>query len=261
MLRNTLGCLKDDRVNFKLIGAQVCDVDQKVIIAITNTLRLCQHAIINAAVSIPGADIVGTPTIARLICDAALRSFGFPKVLSTDLEEIMRKIVWQSMYKFLYSTVPILAMTVTTVALAGPLALIPMAVNSLISIPATARVVISCSCDIILCLERAFSVSSEWVGSKEIKAAAEWYKVNLFDTVHQEVATLIPQYSLRSNPIAGLRQSFQFSKLRVGMETIIDRHRTPKLTKDLPAELDSSASSGREDDSDDEVLKRLSELA
>ena len=66
------------------------------------------------------------------------------------------------MYKFLYSTVPILAMTITTGALAEPLALIPMAVNSLISTPATARVVVSCPRDIILCLERAFSVTSEW---------------------------------------------------------------------------------------------------
>ena len=173
----------------------------------------------------------------------------------------MRKMVWQSMYKFLYSTVPILAMTITTGALAGPLVLIPRAVNSLISTPATARVVVSCSCDIILCLERAFSVSSEWVGSKEIKAAAEWYKVNLFDAVHQDVATLIPQYSLRSGPMAGLRQSFQFSKLRVGMEAIIDRHRASKPTKGLPAELKSLASSGPDDDIDDDVLRRLNEQA
>lgn len=226
-------------------------MDQKVIIAITNTLRLCQHAIINAAVSIPGADLVGTPRIARLICDAALRSFGFPRIRSTDLEEIMRKIVWQSMYTFFYKTVPILAMTVTAGVFAGPLVLIPIAVNSLISTPATARVVVSCSCDIILCLERTFSVSSEWVGSKEIKAAAEWYKVNLFDAVHQEVATLIPQYRLRKN--------FQFSKLRAGMEAIINRHRTSKPTKDLPTELNSLASSGPDDDIDDDVLRRLNE--
>ena len=228
-------------------------MDQKVIIAITNTLRLCQHAIINAAVPIPGADIVVTPTIARLICDAALRSFGFSKVHSADLEVIMRSIVWQRMSTFFYKAVSILAMTVTAGVFAGPLVLIHMAVNSLISIPETARVVVSCSCDIILCLERAFSVSSEWVGSKEIRAAAEWYKVNLFDTVHQEVAILIPQYSLRKN--------FQFSKLRVGMEAIINRHRTLKPTKDLPAELDSLASSGPGDDSDDDVLRRLNEQA
>ena len=189
--------------------------------------------------------------IARLICDTALRSFGFSKVHSADLEVIMRSIVWQRMYTFLYKTVTILATTVTAGVFAGPLVLIPMAVNSLISTPATARVVVSCSCDIILCLERAFSVSSEWVGSKEIKAAVEWYKVNLFDTVHQEVATLIPEYRFRKN--------FQFSKLRVGMEAIIDRHRASKPTKDLPAELDLVASSGPGDDSDDDVLRRLNE--
>ena len=197
--------------------------------------------------------------IARLICDTALRSFGFSKVHSADLEVIMRSIVWQRMYTFLYKTVTILATTVTAGVFAGPLVLISMAVNSLISTPATARMVVSCSCDIMLCLERAFYVSSEWVGSKEIKAAAEWYKVNLFDAVHQEVATLIPQYSLRSSPMAGLRQSFQFSKLRVGMEAIINRHRASKPTKDLPAELDSLASSGPGDDSDDDVLRRLNE--
>lgn len=83
----------------KLTGAQVCDGDQKAIFAITTTLRLCQHAIVNAAVSIPGADIAGTPNVARFICDAALRTFGFSKIHSTDLEEIIRQIVWQSMYK------------------------------------------------------------------------------------------------------------------------------------------------------------------
>ena len=241
----------------KLIGAQVCDVDQKVIIAITETLRLCQHAIINAAISIPGADIVGTPTIARLICDAALRSFGFSKIHSTEMEEIMRQIVWQSMYKFFYRTVPVLAMTVTAMVLAGPVALIPIAVNSLISTPETARVVVSCSCDIILCLERSFSVHSDWVGSKGVKAAAEWYKINLFDTVHQEVATLIPKYNFKSSPVGGLGQSFQFSKLRIGMEAIIDRHRTSKPTKDSQAKMEFLADSGSEDDSDDGVLRRL----
>ena len=245
--------MKDDRVIVKLIGAQVCDVDQKVIIAITETLRLCQHAIINAVISVPGADIVGTPTIARLICDAALRSFGFSKIRSTEMEKIMRQIVWQSMYKFFYRTVPILAMTVTATVFAGPLGLIPVALNSLISTPATARVVVACSCDIILCLERSFSVSNDWVGSKEVKAAAEWYKANLFDTVHQEVDALIPKY----NPISSLRESFQFSKLRIGMEAIIDRHRTSKPTKDLQAKIESVASSGSEDESDDDVLKRL----
>ena len=249
--------MKDDRVIVKLIGAQVCDVDQKVIIAITETLRLCQHAIINAAISVPGADIVGTPTIARLICDAALRSFGFSKIHSTEMEKIMRQIVWQSMYKFFYRTVPILAMTVTATVFAGPVGLIPVALNSLISTPATARVVVSCSCDIILCLERSFSVNNDWVGSKGVKAAAEWYKVNLFDTVHQEVDALIPKYNLISNPISSLRQNFQFSKLRIGMEAIIDRHRTSKPTKDLQAKIESVTSSRSEDESDDDVLKRL----
>ena len=152
LLRKTLGCLRHEKVVVELIGAQVYDVDQKFVFAITDTLQYQYRAL--------------TLSVHRRLHDssanAALRSFDFPKVHSTDLEEMMRKIVGQSMYKFLYSTVPILAMTVVTGVLAGPLALIPMAVNSLLSTPATARVVVSCSCDIILCLERAFSVSSEW---------------------------------------------------------------------------------------------------
>ena len=138
-----------------------------------------------------------------------------------------------------------------------------MVVNSLISTPATARVVVSCSCDIILCLERAFSVSSEWVGSKEIKVAAEWYKVNLFDIVHQEVATLIPHHRLRSSSMTGLRPSFQLQQIYVcGMES---HHRQASIRASKPdkgtcrlAELESSASSGREDD---DVTRRLKELA
>ncbi len=250
--------MHDYRVIAKLIGAQVCDVDQKVITAITDTLRLCQYAIINAAISIPGADIIGTPTIARLICDAALRSFGFAKVHSIALERIMRRCVWQSMYKFLYGAVPILALTITTLPIVG-LGVAFMLMNSIISTPATARVVVSCSCDIILCLERAFSVNNDWVGPKEIRAAAEWYKVNLFDTVHHEVNTLIPVHSLKSVSLASLKQSFQFSKLRVGMEAIIDRHRASRPIEDLPADFGSSISNASEHESQDDVLERLNE--
>ena len=258
LLQKTLDCLQNDSVIMKLVGAQVCDVDQKVMIAITESLRLCQHAIINAAISIPGADIVGTPTIARLICDASLRSFGFSRVRSNHLEETMRQIVWQSMYKFFYMSVPILSLTMTAMVLGGPIALIPIAVNSIISTPATARVVVSCSCDIILILEHAFSVNSQWVGPREVEVAAKWYKSNLFDAVHHEVNALIPLPSLMSATISNLKRSFQFGKLRVGMKAIIDKHRTQKPANTLPAELGSSADYASEDD--DDVLNRLSEL-
>ena len=216
-----MACLDNERVRQFCVAAQIVSVDEKVDTAISETLRLCRHAIRASAAPIPASSLISTPTVSRLICEASLHSFGFPKVQSQEMDKIMRDIVWQNMGKFFYMTLG--SMVVFTgiglglAVAAGPLGAIALAAGCLMAMPTTARVVISCACDIILILEHAFNLGSRYVGPAEIEAAARDQKSKT-QIIHGQVEKLIPLY--------GISMSLQISKLRVGMLDIINEHRS-----------------------------------
>lgn len=149
----------------------------------------------------------------------------------------MRDIVWQNMGKFFYMTLG--SMVVFTgiafglAIAAGPLGAIALAAGCLMAMPTTARVVISCACDIILILEHAFNLGSRYVGPTEIEAAARDHKSKT-QIIHNQVEKLIPLY--------GISMSLQISKLRVGMHEIINEHRSRQGQKaNSLAELEGTA--------------------
>ena len=226
LLNKTLDCLDNERVRQFCVAAQIISIDEKVDTAITETLRLCRHAIRASAAPIPASSMVSTPTVSRLICEASLHSFGFPKIQSQDMDKIMRDVVWQNMGKFFYVTLGSMVVysgiAVGLTVAAGPLGIIALAAGCLMAMPTTARVVISCACDIILILEHAFTLGSRYVGPAEVEAAARDHKSRTH-IIHGQVEKLIPLY--------GIKMSLQLSKLRVGMQEIIDEHRSKRDEK------------------------------
>ena len=118
LISQTLELITDDRVRVFAVAAQVVDVEQKIDAAITECMRLGTHAIRTAMVPIPFSSAIGTPTVARILCQNVLQCFGFPKALPEQVEEIMTRVVLGHLKKFMAVTITeFLAVGVTTAGL------------------------------------------------------------------------------------------------------------------------------------------------
>lgn len=218
LLQKTLECLDNEELRIWVVGSQVCDVEQKIETAIEKSVRLCRDTLITTGAA-PMGSVIVAPTMARLVCDVALRAFGFGKVSELQFEGIMREVVWYNTDTFFYKTLAILAAEITTLALLGPIGLSVVAAEMLIAIPRTVRVVVACACDVILILEHAFSVNGQRVWPSEIRRSATEYKAKM-PAVHGEVNQLIPTWNPSVNKAyKGMPQ------LRGGMEKIIQKYR------------------------------------
>ena len=232
LLSQTLALIVDERVRLFCVAAQVVDVEQKINSAITECMRLGTHAIRTAAVPLPFTGMIATPTVSRLICESVLQCFGFPKAAPDEVEAIMRDIVMGNLKKFMaVSLTQFLAVSVAAAGVAVPTAGIGVvvgAVGCLWALPVTARMLLKCSCDMILVLERSFRYEGKYVSTKQIEDAAKYYSTSTIKTfagkekrlqqqVHDEVDQLIP---LKSATIG-----FKFNKLRGDVERIVSSNR------------------------------------
>ncbi|KAK9424118.1 hypothetical protein SUNI508_03606 [Seiridium unicorne] len=241
LVTQTLGLIADERVRLFCVAAQVVDVDTKINSAITECMRLGTHAIRTAAVPLPFSGIIGTPTVSRLICEHVLQCFGFPKAAPAEIESIMTNVVMGNMKSYMTHSITqfILVSAVTIgvgIATAGIGAILGAA-SCLLGLPPAARMLLKCSCDMILILERSFRYEGKYVSVKQIEDAARYYTTTTIKTfagkekrlqqqVHDEIDNLIP---LRKMHI-GLR----FNRLRTGVEDIIYSSRFGK-PPDYPA--------------------------
>lgn len=116
LLQTTLECLNTEELRVWVVGSQVCDVEHKIETAIEQSVCLCQDTIV-ATRAAPRVRIVVVPTMARLVCNVALRAFGFGKVSEKQFEEIMREVVWCNTDRLCYKTLGIFAVETTTLAL------------------------------------------------------------------------------------------------------------------------------------------------
>ncbi|KAM5381436.1 hypothetical protein ACJA88_004511 [Fusarium oxysporum] len=179
LLSQTLGLIVDERVRLFCVAAQVVDVEQKINSAITECMRLGTHAIRTAAVPLPCTGLVGTPTVSRLICEHVLQCFGFPKAAPAEIEQIMSDIVMSNFKQYLrVSLSQFAAVSAISVGAAVPtmgIGIIVGAAGCLLGLPPTARMLLKCSCDMILILERSFRYDGKYVSIKQIEDAAKYY--------------------------------------------------------------------------------------
>lgn len=235
LLSRTLETIDDENVRLFCVAAQVVDVDQKIDSAVTESIRLGRHAVNTARTPFPLSAAISTPTISRLLCDHILRCFGFPKVTSSRIDDIMRKLVWGNLTQFMVTTT-LYFFGVTGVAAGIAVGTFGIGavfglVGCLLAAPPTARMIVKCACDLILILERAFSYGGKYVSEKEVEDAAEYYvspssdlagsKLNTRQKrIHSEVDKLIPLISKSMGNNLGT--------IRVGMRDIIEQHRFGK---------------------------------
>jgi hypothetical protein len=235
LLSSTLELITDDRVRLFAVAAQVVDVEQKIDSAITECMRLGLHAVRTAMVPLPFSSAIGTPTVARILCEHVLQCFGFPKAMPDAVEEIMNRVVLGhlkafmavTMAEFLTVGLATAGLIVGTMGAGGVLAL----ASCVLAAPPTARMLFKCACDMILILERSFRYRGKYVSVKQIEDAALYYTTVMTKTfagkevllqkhVHAEVDRLVPL----SKVTAGIR----FSRLRPGLEEIIYKNRFEK---------------------------------
>ncbi|KAK4936879.1 hypothetical protein LTR10_022336 [Elasticomyces elasticus] len=235
LLHSTLELIVDDRVRVFAVAAQVVDVEQKIDSALTECMRLATHAVRTAMVPLPMSGLIGTPTVARILCEHVLQCFGFPKVLPDAVEEIMTRVVFLHLKAFMMVTlIEFLAIgTVTAgliVATMGIGGLLGLA-SCILAAQPTARMLFKCACDMILILERSFRYRGKYVSVKQIEDAATYYTTAMTTTfsgkemlrqkhVHEEVDRLIPL----SKVFSGVR----LGRLRPGLEDIIYKNRFQK---------------------------------
>ncbi|KPA38251.1 hypothetical protein FLAG1_08911 [Fusarium langsethiae] len=232
LLSQTLGLIVDERVRLFCVAAQVVDVEQKINSAITECMRLGTHAIRTAAVPLPCSGMIGTPTVSRLICEHVLQCFGFPKTAPAEIEQIMSDIVLKNFKQFMKVSVSQFVVTsAIAVGVAVPtmgIGVIVGAAGSFFSLPPTARMLLKCSCDMILILERSFRYGGKYVSTKQIEDAAKYYAKEMITTfngkekrlqqqVHDEIDHVIP--------LKKLNVAFKFNKLRSSVEEIVYRNR------------------------------------
>ncbi|KAF4450458.1 hypothetical protein F53441_6457 [Fusarium austroafricanum] len=232
LLSQTLGLIVDERVRLFCVAAQVVDVEQKINSAITECMRLGTHAIRTAAVPLPCSGMIGTPTVSRLICEHVLQCFGFPKAAPAEIEQIMSEIVMSNFKQYLkVSLSQFAAVSTVAVGVAVPtlgIGIIVGAAGCILGLPPTARMLLKCSCDMILILERSFRYDGKYVSIKQIEDAAKYYAKTTITTfngkekrlqqqVHDEIDQLIP--------LKKLNVGFRFNKLRSSVEEIIYANR------------------------------------
>ncbi|ESU09914.1 hypothetical protein FGSG_12458 [Fusarium graminearum PH-1] len=232
LLSQTLDLIVDERVRLFCVAAQVVDVEQKINSAITECMRLGTHAIRTAAVPLPCSGMIGTPTVSRLICEHVLQCFGFPKAAPAEIEQIMSDIVMTNFKEYMkVSLSQFAAVSAVAVGVAVPtmgIGVIVGAAGSLFSLPPTARMLLKCSCDMILILERSFRYGGKYVSTKQIEDAAKYYAKETITTfngkekrlqqqVHDEIDHLIP--------LKKLNVGFKFNKLRSSVDEVVYRNR------------------------------------
>ena len=225
------------------------DIDQKIDSAITECMRLGRHASRTAMVPLPFSGIIGTPTVAHIMCTNVLQCFGFPNVQSQVVTEIMQRIVFENLSKFAAISagyfVGVGGVTTIATLFGGPAGAVTALIGCLLATPPTARMLLRCGCDVILILERAFSYGGRYVTEKQIESAANHYVSQIVREgsnaqtsqmiVHHQVDNLIPLVQF------GIPVGVKFGKLRAGMTDIIhwnscrekDDEGRPKNSSDL----------------------------
>lgn len=235
LLTQTLEMIDDERVRLFCVAAQVVDVDKKIDSAIAECMRLGTHAIRTAMVPLPFSGIVSTPTVSRIICEHVLLCFGFPKAVPAEVDEVMNRIVLGNLKKYLALSLAqfVVAATVSSglaIATVGAGALVWLA-SPFLNAPPTARMVLKCSAEMILILERSFRYSGKYVSVKQIEDAAKQY-VSIETTMPSGKTKKLQQHIRdeidRLIPLRKITVGFSFNKLRNGLEHIIYKNRFDK---------------------------------
>lgn len=225
--------MPDDGACMNLVAAQIVDVDEKMNMAVEESVRLLgvsNWTTMTSSVFIFGST-VSTPTISRLLCKNICGCFGLSAQIDVaELEQLLSDILWRNMKKFLrtnLSQVLLLwasaaSLTVFTMFGGIPvLASIPIA-----TVAPAARMIVKCACDLIMILAAVFDQKGPSVqlsdfekGMAQYTTKAEGGGPSIRKDVHREIDALIPIHNLK------IFEGLKIALIRREMQRIIRRYR------------------------------------
>jgi len=262
LLNKTIEGISDEGAMVNCVAAQVVDPEQKIKLAISESVRVLHQAncvCMTVGAVVPFTSTAGAPTISRLPCDNIFRCFGFTKIALSDVDAIVNKILWPNVHRFLAQsisqTVTIWGAFVTVTLFSFGPGGIPLALAApLLEVLPVARLIVKCACDLTLVLDAAFKLGGKTSSMEQIKKAALQYRTkqkmgNLDESpsirqlVHRRVPQLIPYLPIK------FYKGLQIAAIRTGMEAIIQDNRFDILEGwDSSLSMDTFSLSSEEDE-------------
>ena len=236
MNQATLESVKDEKLQLLYIATQTASVNLKINTALGEVMKIYKKvlATVSTLSWAPGSSSTNRAASAISICRAIVQCFGLPTVTSQTVLEIVKRIVWDDAGHNLligFSEAIATLGVVVTVGFGGmPVFLAAGAFNFPLVVPATTRLMLMLASDLILILVRAFSITTTTcVGQPEekdvAKAARDYRRIS--GDVHKEIFRLVPKRNVV--------KSFHYSKVRLGLEGIVNRFKE-EVTKGLSSD-------------------------
>ncbi|KXT04957.1 hypothetical protein AC578_10334 [Pseudocercospora eumusae] len=215
--KTTSHCFDIDKVRLLYIRAQVTRIDLKIDMAMCEVMRRYKALVRTASgvsFSFAGSTI-HRKNAASKVCKAIINCFGLPGVSTDNVITALNKNVWTYIgvdpLVSIAEAINLLGYIGTGFAGGIPAWLVTGAISLPLVVPATCRLFLTMSADLILVLTRAFKEvtfrNSGQPQERDVQAAARIYRVRGYSThIHKHIKTLIPrrnpprQLQIRNHP-------------------------------------------------------------
>lgn len=165
--------ITDPSLSEAMCAVQVQDMDAKIDQAIEHTLGLLRVTITNAALGseLGVVGMISTPIVSRLLCNRIVYGcYELPHSYSLTAEEVLGKIVWSNLAQYMrYAWANFLVL--------------PIGATLMLEVPAAARMMLKCTCDLIIIMDQAFRGSGRALTMDLLKVLFKKYarsKIQLF---------------------------------------------------------------------------------
>jgi hypothetical protein len=224
----TASSLTNSTIRALFIGAQMASLQGKIDEAIKESLRLYKHAVRSAAVPIAFSGLAASTTVGALIATSITKKFNFGSFSSSLAGQTISDALFSNyeatgiqMFGQALAFGGGCSLAVPGLQIVGAAAAVTGSVIvKASSIPQYGRLLLMCTIDVLLIMERVFWLHEDNITADHIQDACEYYKDEKAHQVHAEVKKIIPVW--------GVLSAYKYDKLRVGLENIVRVHRFKK---------------------------------
>ena len=249
-------CFSDEKVRLLYVRAQTSSVEVKVSSAMQEVMRTYKQIIGTAtgAAFVPGATTTNRYVSAVAVSTKILGIFGLPTVHSETAMQVVRANVWEDLgnhFALVWAEgVQTFGWLLTVVNLGIPFFLPATLINMPVVIPATTRLFLMLSADLILILARSFKDARDRQVSQprehDLLTAARAYRRYAVD-VHKRIGKMVPRRNMF--------KSYQSGRIAREFRDVVDEFRE-KMAGDLDEEQSFRKYSMETEDSDADICTK-----
>lgn len=230
--------LTHERVRRLFIAAQICSVAPKIKFSLDNSIRLYKHAVRTSSIPVAFTGTIATTTVTALIVSQILKAFQYNGLsLSVMIRTVSNALIRNyeangiQLAGQILSAVGMGAVGTVAAAPAGAAILVGATVINIVAIPQFARLLLMCTVDTVLIMERLFwECDGEAPTTNQLDDACDAYRAKM-DHVHRDVKGLLPVY--------GFWNAYSYDWLHKELTKIVEKHRL-RRSKYLPGFRHSS---------------------